>query len=191
MIRSFSLAAEKQFDLLAADIGRPIGSIRHGLRASQGTADRQVGLVGADSTAVDLPRLVAEVIAEVREHEQEVHDQAGRWHSLRVRPYRTLDHQVDGAVLMLVNIDTLKRSEQAIAAARDYAQGIVETVREPLVVLDGELKVESANRSFYRTFQLGPARASAVDLELGGRLWDIPVCACCSAVTSQNSSLDD
>jgi len=50
----------------------------------------------------------------VRESEREVRDKAGRWHALRVRPYLTLDNKVDGAVLVLVDIDALKRTQEDI-----------------------------------------------------------------------------
>ena len=83
-IRRFSTEAEKQFHLSATDVGRPIGSVRHNLRLP------------------DLEAVIAAVIATARECEREVRDKAGRWYSLRVRPYLTHDHKVDGAVLVLV-----------------------------------------------------------------------------------------
>jgi two-component system CheB/CheR fusion protein len=70
-IRRFSTQAEKQFHLRASDLGRPIADVRHHLDMP------------------DLEAVIAGVIAEVRECEREVQDQAGRWHSLRVRPYLT------------------------------------------------------------------------------------------------------
>jgi two-component system, chemotaxis family, CheB/CheR fusion protein len=94
-LRRFSAQAEKQLNLLATDVGRPLSSVRHNLDLS------------------DLEAFVGEVIATVREHEREVRDKDGRWYSLRVRPYLTVDNKVDGAVLVLVDIDELKRSEQA------------------------------------------------------------------------------
>ena len=64
----------------------------------------------------------------MREQEYEVRDKGGRWYSLRVRPYMTLDKKVNGAVLVLVDIDAQKCAEQT-AAARDYAENTVETVQ--------------------------------------------------------------
>ena len=163
-IRRFSPQAEKQFDLLATDVGRPISHIRH-------------NLVHADDvkTPLDLEGLCTEVITTVSEQEREVLDKTGRWHSLRVRPYTTLDHKIDGAVLLLLEIDELKQSEQAVAAARDYAENIVETVRDPLLVLDKDLRVESANRSFYRAFRVEPAETIGTFIyDLGNHQWDIP-----------------
>ena len=57
----------------------------------------------------------------------------------------------------------------------NFAQAIVETVREPLLVLDGELRVRSANSSFYQTFQVSPEETADRPLyELGNDQWDIP-----------------
>ena len=59
--------------------------------------------------------------------------------------------------------------------ARDYAQNIIATIREPLVVLDGDLRIVSASRSFYETFQVTPAVTEGRLLfEIGARQWDIP-----------------
>jgi PAS domain S-box-containing protein len=59
--------------------------------------------------------------------------------------------------------------------ALDYFQNIVETVREPLVVLDSQLRVLGASRSFYQTFNVTPAETEGrLIYELGDRQWDIP-----------------
>jgi two-component system CheB/CheR fusion protein len=156
-IRRFTPPAQKLFNLVATDVGRPLTNVRHNLDLA------------------DLDDLLKAVIATNSEREREVRDKGGRWFSLRARPYLTLDNKIDGAVLVLVDIDALKRSEQAVTAARDYAASIVETVREPLLVLDGELRVERANRSFYHTFRVAPAGTVGKSIfELGNRQWDIP-----------------
>ena len=68
-----------------------------------------------------------------------------------------------------------KRSEKALENTGEYAEDIIATVREPLVVLDAELKVVTANRSFYRTFQVEPAETEGrLVYDLGNRQWDIP-----------------
>ncbi|MHB8866669.1 MAG: PAS domain-containing protein, partial [Pirellulaceae bacterium] len=56
-----------------------------------------------------------------------------------------------------------------------YAQDIVDTVREPLLILDGSLRVQSANRAFYRTFHVSPGETEGrLIYELGNGQWDIP-----------------
>ena len=60
--------------------------------------------------------------------------------------------------LITVN-DELQSKNVALAKARDFAMSIVETVRQPLLVLDMELRIKMANRAFYRLFQLSPLEA--------------------------------
>lgn len=156
-IRRFSAQAEKKFHLHASDLGRPIGHIRH------------------DLDLPDLGALITAVIANVRECEREVQDKDGRWHSLRVRPYLTLDHKVDGAVLVLVDIDAIKESQQAVASARDFAEAILGSVRDPFLILDSELRIQKANEAYHTLF--GAARAGFLGrkfLEIDRGRWDLP-----------------
>ena len=68
-----------------------------------------------------------------------------------------------------------KRAEVAFREALRYAENIVETVREPLVVLDIDLKILSANRSFYNTFKVTPDETIGNFIyDLGDQQWDIP-----------------
>src|SRR6476659_9049361 len=58
---------------------------------------------------------------------------------------------------------------------QDYAQNIVDTVREPLLILDASLRVRSANRAFYQTFQVSAKETvDRLIYELGNGQWDIP-----------------
>jgi len=67
-------------------------------------------------------------------------------------------------------------AQREVEAARAYAEAIIETVREPLVVLDDRLRVVSANRSFYQTFRVTPEETENRPLyELGNRQWGIPL----------------
>ena len=68
-----------------------------------------------------------------------------------------------------------KRADRAVKEALEYAESIVETVREPLVVLDTDLKVISVNHSFYQTFKVKPEEtAGKLIYDLGNRQWNIP-----------------
>ena len=68
-----------------------------------------------------------------------------------------------------------KRTEVAVREALRYAENIIETVREPLVVLDIDLKILSANRSFYNTFKVIPDETIGNFIyDLGNQQWDIP-----------------
>ncbi len=163
-IRRFSPQAEKQFELVATDVGRPISHIRHNLVLSDDA-----------KTPLDLEALCVEVINTASDLDREVLDKAGHWYSLRARPYITLENRVDGAVLLMMEINELKQSEQAVLAARNYAENTVETVRDPLLVLNASLCVESANRSFYRAFRVEPSETIGTSIyDLGNHQWDIP-----------------
>ena len=73
------------------------------------------------------------------------------------------------------DITQRKRDEQKILNILAYAENIVNTVREPLVVLDGEIRVVSANDSFYRMFGVTSEETQGNLLyDLGNRQWDIP-----------------
>jgi PAS domain S-box-containing protein len=155
-IRRFTPAAEKLLNLIPTDVGRPIGDLKLNLDCP------------------DLERLIAEVIDTVSVREIETRDGAGRWHSLRVRPYKTLENKIDGAVVAIVDVDALKVTEQEIVAARDYAEAIIGAMRDPLLVLRADLTVESANDAFYKTFKSNSAETEGrLIYELDGRQWDI------------------
>ncbi len=91
-IRRFTPLAEKLFNLIPTDMGRPISDIKPNLRLEE------------------LPRLITSVIDTLAPHESEVQDLEGRWYSLRIRPYVTLDSKIDGASVVLLDIDSLKRA---------------------------------------------------------------------------------
>ena len=72
-------------------------------------------------------------------------------------------------------INERKRAEKVSQEARIYAESIIDTVREPFVILDTDLKVLSANRSFYSTFEVTPDETVGnLIYDIGDRQWDIP-----------------
>jgi PAS domain S-box-containing protein len=78
-------------------------------------------------------------------------------------------------LLAIEDITDRREAEQQRRSARVYAENIVETVREPLLILDREFRVVSANRSFYATFQVARDETENKSIyELGNREWDIP-----------------
>ncbi len=79
-------------------------------------------------------------------------------------------------VLAMEDVTERRRSEADLKAIETYAQNIVDTVREPLLILDTTLRVRSANRAFYQTFQVSLAETeNRLIYELGNGQWDIPV----------------
>ena len=123
----------------------------------------------------DLAERIRSVVDNLTAREWEVRGQDGRWFRMQIRPYRTADDRLDGAVLSFVDVDVLRRAIEEAESARDYAKSIVETVSSALVVLDAELRVVSANTAFYESFSLSPKSVEGRPLiELGGGLWRLP-----------------
>jgi two-component system CheB/CheR fusion protein len=137
-IRRFTGVAEKLLNLIPGDVGRPLTDI---------------------NLHVDVPnpaKLVTEVIDTLQTRELDVKDKSNHWWSVRIRPYKTTDNKIDGAVIALLDVDLLKTSSEKIRSGRALAEAVVNTVRRPLVVLDKDLVVQQANSAFYKAFKTEP-----------------------------------
>jgi two-component system CheB/CheR fusion protein len=135
-IRRYTPMAEKVLNLIASDTGRPITDI---------------------NLNINLPNLsdwIMEVIDTMNHKDLEVQDRRGHWYRLQIRPYKTADNKIDGAVIVLIDIDHIKRGITDIAKYKEYCEAIVENAHESFVLMDGNLKIILANRSFYRTFKI-------------------------------------
>ena len=149
-IKRFTPAAIRLFSFIDSDLGRPIKDITSNLK-----------LDGLVQTA----RRVLDSLVPV---EQEVQTTEGYWYVMRIQPYRTSYNSIGGVVVSFTDIHQVK-------TASLYAQGIVDTVREPLLVLDEALRVVSAGQAFYETFGVSREETEGrVIYELGNRQWDIP-----------------
>jgi two-component system CheB/CheR fusion protein len=153
-IRRFNSVAEKELNLIPSDIGRPIGHI--------------------NLIVPDLEQEASEVTETLAVKEREVQDREGRWYSMQIRPYRTLENTISGVVVTFIEISSVKKFAAA-QEAREFAEAIVETVREPLLVLNAEMTLKTANRAFYQTFQVTTDETINHSLfELGNGQWKIP-----------------
>jgi two-component system, chemotaxis family, CheB/CheR fusion protein len=135
-IKWFSPPIRALFHLIESDIGRPIGNFTQNFAFG--------GLMKRAKAAIQ----------DLATFEDEVRADDGRCLLLRVLPYRTQDDRVAGAVVTLVDITDLKAKQSEVQEARSFAEAIVETVRHPLLALDGDLRVRSANSAFEHTFGL-------------------------------------
>ena len=80
-----------------------------------------------------------------------------------------------GAVLVFRYVTERRKLEDAVQHAREYAESIVSTVREPLIVLDADMRVVTASRAFYMAYQVTQEETEGQVLyDLGNRQWDIP-----------------
>jgi two-component system CheB/CheR fusion protein len=119
-VRRFTPTAEKLLNLIPTDVGRPL-------------ADIQLNLEGVP----DLESLLAEVLETVSTTERDVRAKNGRWYSLRLRPYRTLDNVIDGVVVMLVDMTEHKRAGAIVKTQNDRlallwdAAGVLLSTEDP------------------------------------------------------------
>jgi two-component system CheB/CheR fusion protein len=149
-IRRFTRAIEPMLNLIASDAGRLITDLQP-----------HIGLP-------DLRGLLADAMQGGNRTPHDIRDAHGRWYSLRILPSAGPNGKIDGAVVMLIDIDAAKRG-------LDFAEAIVETVREPLVILNHNLTVVSANKAFYETFQARPQETEGhLIYDLGKGQWNIP-----------------
>ena len=156
-IRRFTPAAEKLLHLITSDVGRPVSDIRPGINVP------------------NMAGIFKDVLDNLKVQEQEVQGVDGRDYLMRIRPYRTATNRIDGAVLVLIDITDLKRGIEETRRARDYAAAIVDTMREPLLVLDENLVARSANRALYEFFNSVPERVEVRGVyDIVDRQLDLP-----------------
>ncbi|HEX6163214.1 MAG TPA: PAS domain-containing protein, partial [Vicinamibacterales bacterium] len=96
-IRRFTPMAEKLMNLIPSDLHRSIGHINPNINCP------------------DLEQLIIQCMETVSPIERDVQDRDGRWYSLRIRPYKSVDNKIDGAVLALVDVESVKRPGAATA----------------------------------------------------------------------------
>jgi two-component system CheB/CheR fusion protein len=151
-IRRLTPPAEKMLNLRPGDVGRRLGEIRTGIEPD------------------DLERFARTSVDDGVYQEREVRvKSSGWWYLLRVRPYKTWEGKIDGAVLSFTDIDALKRDH-----TRVFSEALIENVRDPVLVLSEDLHVTMANPAFYRSFQVTAAETvHHLIYELGKRQWDI------------------
>lgn len=101
--------------------------------------------------------------------------------------------KIVGVVLVFRDQTAERAAQRAVRDAREFAENILATMHDPLIVLDAHLRVVSANRAFYRVFATTPAETEGRLLyDLGNRQWDIPeLRQLLEAILPQNTSFDD
>ncbi|HLI63366.1 MAG TPA: chemotaxis protein CheB [Terriglobales bacterium] len=129
-IRRFTPPAQNLLGLLPGDIGRPIDNLQLGVNVP------------------DLKKLTAAVMQGAAEWAHEVQSTDGCWYSLRVRPFRTREEKIEGVLLAFVDINELKRSQQALQKERNLVASTLDAARDLLVlILDTEGRIVQFNRA--------------------------------------------
>ncbi|MGD0553069.1 MAG: CheR family methyltransferase [Sedimentisphaerales bacterium] len=159
-IKRFTPATRSFFKIIDSDAGRPISDIVHNLAYDGFLED------------------IKQVIDKLGRIERELQTREGGAYIMRILPYRTAENAVDGVVVTFIDITAQNKSKErevTAKAAQVYTQAILDTVREPLVVLDEGLRVMSANRPFYETFKVNRENTEQKPIyELGDGQWNIP-----------------
>jgi two-component system CheB/CheR fusion protein len=155
-IRQFTPPMQRLLSVRPADIGRSISEIRLQLSID------------------DLEPILHEVLETLGTRELEVQDRNGRWYLLRVRPYRTSENKIEGLVVVLLDIDQLRSSQQRLIDAHNFTSTVVEAVPVPIVVLSKDLGIRAANTAFRELSQLDGKELDGRSLpELVHLLWGI------------------
>ena len=156
-IKRYTRHAINLFHLIPTDIGRPFSDINSELIVS--------GLIAKAENSLE----------KFATYEEEILDNSGKWYLMRILPYRTTEDIVDGVVITFTEITALKKIESSYMDASELTENILNTVRESLLILDKDLMVISANRSFYDSFKVTPAETVGnLIFTLGNKQWDIP-----------------
>ena len=164
LIKKFTHHATKIINLISSDIGRPINHIATNIKYDKLVEDAK------------------EVLRSLVFKEVEVQTNNGIWYQMRILPYRTTSNIIAGLVVTFTHIHNIKTAydeihklNQEVQLAQEYSNNIVDTVRDSLLILDKDLKVLSANRSFYNKFNTASEDTVGKFIyDLQDSNWDIP-----------------
>jgi PAS domain S-box-containing protein len=145
-------AAMTVFGLKVSDLGRSLANTLAGFE--------------------DLNRICTRVIADGAPHRIETRDGDRRF-LLRIAPYTGSDRRILGAVLTFTNVTAFRASIEQAIYEREYTKAILNTVVDPVVVLDATLQVQTANKAFYATFGVSRDQTQGISIrKLGNTEWE-------------------
>src|SRR6185437_10015928 len=134
-IRRLTPMTERVLNIIPTDVGRPITDIQLNLDTP------------------GLEKMIADTIDSIQTNEVAVRVRDGHRYQLRIRPYRTADNRIDGAVLIFVDIQSLKDTPEEAQGAHTSAQNFFESIGQPLLFLDGGFRIRKCNVAFLRLFE--------------------------------------
>ncbi|MBK7862620.1 MAG: PAS domain-containing protein [Archangiaceae bacterium] len=145
-MRRYTQSAEKLLNLVPADVGRSVSHLNAFVQGARVEA------------------LAAEVVSRMIPKTAEVLGADGRWYELGISPYRSLDHSIKGALVVLTDIDAKKRSDGLARDLAEQADGLYRVITHALAIVDARRRVRWVNAAFARRFSL--ARQDAVGQQL-------------------------
>ena len=156
-IKWFTPGTQVLFDFRPTDIGRPLQHFALKFDDENLLADAE------------------RVLQKLQVLETEVSANTGRWYLRRMLPYRTLDNRIAGVVITFFDVTDGNLARAASVEARIFAQAIVETVRQPLLVMDDALQVISVNPAFQQLFGVSEVTAIGSQVyDLAQGEWNLP-----------------
>jgi two-component system, chemotaxis family, CheB/CheR fusion protein len=145
-IVSYTPQAEQLFNLIPADIRRPLAHVTHRV------------------TYTRLPDDAAQVLAKLTTIEREVQRDDGRWYIVRLLPYRTIDDRIDGVVLTFVDIHQRKLAEEARLEAHRQTELILESISDAYLSIDRAWRGVYANQAL--EYLLGTQRMAIIGQDI-------------------------
>jgi two-component system CheB/CheR fusion protein len=145
-IVSYTPRAEELFNVIGADIQRPLAHVTH-----------RVGYT-------NLPSDAAQVLERLTTIEREVQRDDGRWYIVRLLPYRTVDDRIDGVVLTIVDINQRKLAEQARLEAHRQTELILESISDAYLSVDHDWRGVYANQAVERLLSVQRAEILGKDI---------------------------
>ncbi len=119
LIQRFTPTITQVINLILSDIGRPI-------------AHTVTNLVGYTALREDIKAVLGNLIPK----EVEVQTVEGGWFLMRIRPYRTLDNVIEGAVITFFDISEIKQTREALTKAHQTVQTMLDSITDGLLVLN-------------------------------------------------------
>jgi PAS domain S-box-containing protein len=155
-VRRFTDAMKPIINLRGTDIGRPVSELKLNL------------------LNVDLVKYAQDVLDSLQLKEIRVQTEGGKWFQMRLMPYRTSDNKINGVTVTFMDITELKELELSLRDSQEFAECVLSIIREPLLVLDTQMQVVSANQLFYATFKMKPEQIKGRPVyTLDNNQWDI------------------
>jgi two-component system CheB/CheR fusion protein len=139
-IRRMTPPAERLLNLIPTDVGRKMTDIRPRLDLP------------------DITRHVAHVVDTLEVKDVEVHDDEGRWYSMRIRPAKTRAQRIDGVVITWTEIDPSRAIEAR--GAHGYGDALLERMSQPAAILTADMRIGASNAAWREAFPvtLDPGR---------------------------------
>lgn len=174
-IRRITPNADMLLKIAPSDIGRSISDIRLNIRAP------------------DLEAMITKVLETLQPIQRDVQNTEDCWFSLHILPYRTVDDQIDGVVLTMQNIDAIKTAGEQVRKSGELFYSIINTVTQPLLLLDRDLRISTVNSAFLRTFKVSREQTTNRFLyRIGNEQWNIPTLrALLEEILSKDQALKD